>query len=102
MAIHDRSVFVSGDPPLEKIREVRGRIRDEQDLPVLAGFEACGADYLVTGDRELRQATPKGINTRRDRKSTRLNSSHRCISYAVFCLKKKIQNTIEKRGERQH
>src|SRR5437879_13721354 len=27
-----------------------------------------------------------------DRKSTRLNSSHRCISYAVFCLKKKINN----------
>src|SRR5437879_7328016 len=25
----------------------------------------------------------------RDRKSTRLNSSHRCSSYAVFCLKKK-------------
>src|SRR5437764_10963139 len=32
---------------------------------------------------------------RRDRKSTRLNSSHRCISYAVFCLKKKKkQNRI--------
>src|SRR5437764_9031029 len=28
-----------------------------------------------------------------DRKSTRLNSSHRCISYAVFCLKKKKKNT---------
>src|SRR5258708_12140601 len=27
--------------------------------------------------------------TRRDRKSTRLNSSHQIISYAVFCLKKK-------------
>src|SRR5437762_7635723 len=27
-----------------------------------------------------------------DRKSTRLNSSHRCISYAVFCLKKKRIN----------
>src|SRR5437763_4352971 len=27
-----------------------------------------------------------------DRKSTRLNSSHRCISYAVFCLKKKTTN----------
>src|SRR5437762_14323077 len=27
-----------------------------------------------------------------DRKSTRLNSSHRCISYAVFCLKKKKTN----------
>src|SRR5437879_6904852 len=29
----------------------------------------------------------------RDRKSTRLNSSHRCISYAVFCLKKKKKTT---------
>src|SRR5437762_8468237 len=29
------------------------------------------------------------IYTALDRKSTRLNSSHRCISYAVFCLKKK-------------
>src|SRR5437879_10726438 len=28
----------------------------------------------------------------KDRKSTRLNSSHRCISYAVFCLKKKKIN----------
>src|SRR5437867_7735446 len=30
---------------------------------------------------------------RRDRKSTRLNSSHRTISYAVFCLKKKTIHT---------
>src|SRR5437762_9738391 len=29
-----------------------------------------------------------------DRKSTRLNSSHRCISYAVFCLKKKKYKCI--------
>src|SRR5207248_11075157 len=29
-----------------------------------------------------------------DRKSTRLNSSHRTISYAVFCLKKKKINTV--------
>src|SRR5437764_5844734 len=29
-----------------------------------------------------------------DRKSTRLNSSHRCISYAVFCLKKKKYTDI--------
>src|SRR5437763_1615 len=28
-----------------------------------------------------------------DRKSTRLNSSHRCISYAVFCLKKKNETS---------
>src|SRR5437879_8320188 len=31
-----------------------------------------------------------------DRKSTRLNSSHRCISYAVFCLKKKKKNEKKK------
>src|SRR5436189_4479369 len=30
-----------------------------------------------------------------DRKSTRLNSSHRCISYAVFCLKKKKKKKIK-------
>src|ERR1035437_5001044 len=30
-----------------------------------------------------------------DRKSTRLNSSHANISYAVFCLKKKKKNTIQ-------
>src|SRR5258708_30569258 len=31
--------------------------------------------------------------TKRDRKSTRLNSSHQIISYAVFCLKKKKKQT---------
>src|SRR5437762_8518346 len=43
-----------------------------------------------------------------DRKSTRLNSSHRCISYAVFCLKKKKRTehhvgfgTEERRGRRR-
>src|SRR5438094_6821607 len=33
---------------------------------------------------------------REDRKSTRLNSSHRTISYAVFCLKKKKKNDNNK------
>src|SRR5207248_9338949 len=38
----------------------------------------------------LEHATQRGwVNRPRDRKSTRLNSSHRTISYAVFCLKKK-------------
>src|SRR5439155_15551944 len=34
---------------------------------------------------------------RRDRKSTRLNSSHVAISYAVFCLKKKKKHQIKRR-----
>src|SRR5437762_8775302 len=37
----------------------------------------------------LNLCSRKLILYRPDRKSTRLNSSHRCISYAVFCLKKK-------------
>src|SRR5689334_23439443 len=35
-----------------------------------------------------------------DRKSTRLNSSHSSISYAVFCLKKKTTNTHDRRARR--
>src|SRR5258708_20448843 len=34
-----------------------------------------------------------GSHDKEDRKSTRLNSSHQIISYAVFCLKKKNNNT---------
>src|SRR3712207_8795551 len=39
--------------------------------------------------RRLRAPRPGGAGGREDRKSTRLNSSHANISYAVFCLKKK-------------
>src|SRR5947199_6433466 len=35
-----------------------------------------------------------------DRKSTRLNSSHLGISYAVFCLKKKTIHHLDRRGRR--
>src|SRR5438105_7235699 len=38
------------------------------------------------------RASGVDLDTRRDRKSTRLNSSHEWISYAVFCLKKKKNN----------
>src|SRR5437899_8853175 len=34
-----------------------------------------------------------------DRKSTRLNSSHLGISYAVFCLKKKIEDAVREVGD---
>src|SRR5438552_9528213 len=37
---------------------------------------------------------PANVVSRQDRKSTRLNSSHQIISYAVFCLKKKKQKNI--------
>src|SRR5437867_9572665 len=44
------------------------------------------ANALTTWAKTIK---PNGFAVVRDRKSTRLNSSHRTISYAVFCLKKK-------------
>lgn len=64
-AILDRSVAILADPFAEAVREARGRLRDEGGLPVLVGFEMSGANFLVTGDRELRRAAPKAITTRR-------------------------------------
>src|SRR2546426_4315995 len=46
-----------------------------------------GLDWRVRGDSE--KAQPQDFRCGSDRKSTRLNSSHLVISYAVFCLKKK-------------
>src|SRR2546430_5445716 len=48
---------------------------------------------------QLASATPIQLQVQRlrDRKSTRLNSSHSQISYAVFCLKKKKRNIKQKR-----
>src|SRR3712207_6919548 len=41
------------------------------------------------GRAELRDGVARPVDVGQDRKSTRLNSSHANISYAVFCLKKK-------------
>src|SRR5689334_24195498 len=44
---------------------------------------------ILERPRERGVAAAAAANGQRDRKSTRLNSSHSSISYAVFCLKKK-------------
>src|SRR5438034_6505177 len=43
-------------------------------------------------DRDVQDHRRRALRDPRDRKSTRLNSSHTVISYAVFCLKKKKKN----------
>src|ERR1017187_4790071 len=43
-------------------------------------------------------AIPELVVKHPDRKSTRLNSSHRCISFAVFCLKKNKQDMLTSTG----
>src|SRR5688572_32540177 len=64
-------------------RSLRGGRRGE--LPVRP-VRAAGARGAL-GERADRRA--RGRSRDADRKSTRLNSSHSQISYAVFCLKKK-------------
>src|SRR2546426_6856677 len=49
-----------------------------------------------------RPRRPSGGCARRDRKSTRLNSSHLVISYAVFCLKKKKNKQIQQHNSQDH
>src|SRR5256885_13171252 len=50
--------------------------------------------YLMQGNALLQNKQPEEAAHSIDRKSTRLNSSHLVISYAVFCLKKKNTNHI--------
>ena len=59
----------------------------------------AGADVLLND----RPGSPDLESTAGDRKSTRLNSSHALISYAVFCLKKKKkkQKTKNKKKKKQ-
>src|SRR3712207_7311054 len=57
-----------------------------------AGLEGCRrAPHLASPARapERERQEEQEQQSRQDRKSTRLNSSHANISYAVFCLKKK-------------
>src|ERR1017187_8526399 len=58
------------------------RLREPKTVPLPGG-------YLGANRRDEIQGPQRAQDPRRsitDRKSTRLNSSHRCISYAVFCL----------------
>src|SRR5438477_8073793 len=61
----------------------RGRVRDVERLPAELNPPA------LVHDERLDFMLRSGL----DRKSTRLNSSHMSISYAVFCLKKKKMTT---------
>src|SRR5437764_11831645 len=74
------------------IRRVQARFSEAVYVP-LEGKPRPEADdgVRITRGRIKIAITP--VLDLTDRKSTRLNSSHRCISYAVFCLKKKKKQT---------
>src|SRR5947209_11412503 len=63
-----------------------GRLADAPRLIPITSAHVSGVSYKLIGDPGLEFLEDFA---REDRKSTRLNSSHANISYAVFCLKKK-------------
>src|SRR5438034_3094003 len=71
------------------------------------GRSACDGCAGGSDDTPFRAARPRppraaprpDARGRRDRKSTRLNSSHTVISYAVFCLKKKKKTNKKKQED---
>src|SRR5437762_6163423 len=89
------------DGPVERWRAARQQVHDSVTR---RGYDPeLGSFVQYYGSKELDASLlalplvgflpaddPRMVGTVRDRKSTRLNSSHRCISYAVFCLKKKM------------
>src|SRR2546427_6319681 len=61
-----------------------------------ASLSTFGGTVGLRGDFQELSVVVTGYLSKGDRKSTRLNSSHSQISYAVFCLKKKKKNKIRK------
>src|SRR5207245_5202727 len=81
--------------PLRDFRALRDIVADhEQQLRIFhcareVPVAANRVGHLVVAVRDELVDPVSGVALRLDRKSTRLNSSHGSISYAVFCLKKK-------------
>src|SRR2546430_8726238 len=89
------SITVPGWPEREKSKKP-----SQYYLPVTWGlrrpcWRGCSSWKVISRVPEI---SPSSL---RDRKSTRLNSSHSQISYAVFCLKKKKQTTIMSTNRKQ-
>src|SRR5688572_31670189 len=87
LSLHDALPIFAETPRLEEVAPglVPGGVE-------LVGVRILTFRDVVVGDRALRLA---GFGIGVDRKSTRLNSSHSQISYAVFCLKKKKKKENE-------
>src|SRR5207302_6308993 len=64
-------------------------------FPTRRSSDLCISNYRSVADRNHRNL--RMSRNRSDRKSTRLNSSHVKISYAVFCLKKKKKKNKQRR-----
>src|SRR5438552_4751460 len=84
-------------PTAETVHSMLTDLRPKIETLLTNASETSG---IVRGQLERLDATVNDVLDRarlqviRDRKSTRLNSSHQIISYAVFCLKKKNRKAV--------
>src|SRR5688572_31247530 len=79
-----------------RVRSLRGH---DRGLPAVADDDR--RERQLHDDQRAGRRQHSGLHLERDRKSTRLNSSHSQISYAVFCLKKKKKkNTRTKKKKK--
>src|SRR5690625_6187436 len=93
----DRDVEPSRDDPGDQVRGgVLGQLHPHLGMAGMDGGDHTGQETRAHAGVAADHHPP----AQRDRKSTRLNSSHVAISYAVFCLKKKIARTIRMRPPR--
>src|SRR2546427_8545058 len=95
-------------PPRSTLFPYTTLFRSLRHRPIAApetGFHVSNANPELRGHERRRD---RGVDVAvhehhvRDRKSTRLNSSHSQISYAVFCLKKKKQYPSEQLRDHRH
>src|SRR2546430_16521625 len=94
MSSHARLFFFFNDTATTEIYTLS--LHDALPISELALTVSTGGDavsfmgYVAPADRiDVSNSNTPGVEFDTDRKSTRLNSSHSQISYAVFCLKKK-------------
>src|SRR3712207_7463383 len=66
----------------------------------LGRLRVCATPKSTAGTKSSHTEGTSDTRQREDRKSTRLNSSHANISYAVFCLKKKKTRALRKTNNR--
>src|SRR3712207_7703018 len=82
LSLHDALPISERPRPASRHDQISHLLGDEQP------GDSSQSDNRAAADRRSRRGLPR-IGPQQDRKSTRLNSSHANISYAVFCLKKK-------------
>src|SRR3712207_8782303 len=84
-----RSAVELGEAHVVADREAEGRHARLRRYDLFAGGDGLALQVLAVWGLHVKEVDLAVDGRQLDRKSTRLNSSHANISYAVFCLKKK-------------